>query len=261
VTSSQPEPRDPHPPKADTHPRPVERKAEASEAAGGEQAYVHALRFSWLTRFYDTVLRFTLPERAMKARLCEEALEGLEPGGRVLDLGCGTGTLTLMVKERCPQAQVVGVDGDPEVLDIARRKARAAGLEVEFLQGDATDLVSLGQSRFDRVMSSLVLHHLNTESKRRALRGARGLLIDGGQLHLLDWGKAQNLLMRLAFVPVQLLDGFSTTSDNVKGLLPAIIEEAGFEDVAETGKRMTIFGSLSLYRGRSAGVGGVGRLP
>ena len=70
----------------------------------------------------------------------------------------------------------------------------------------------------------------------------------GGELHIADWCKAKNAFMRGAFYLVQILDGFETTTDNVKGLLPKYIEEAGFEDVKETRFFNTAFGTLGLIR-------------
>jgi hypothetical protein len=65
-----------------------------------------------------------------------------------------------------------------------------------------------------------------------------------------DWGKAQNKLMRMAFLLVQMLDGFETTADNVRGLLPQFFRAAGFEEVEESARYMTIVGTLSLHRAR-----------
>jgi ubiquinone/menaquinone biosynthesis C-methylase UbiE len=208
--------------------------------------YIPALRFRSLTRFYDAVLNTVLKEERFKRRLVEQA--SIEPGHRVLDLGSGTGTLTVMLKQAQPLAEVLGLDGDPEVLEIAGRKAAAAGLEVEFRQGMA-DAPPFEAGRFDRVVSSLVFHHLTTDQKQRALEQARRLLQPGGEIHIADWGKAQNLLMRVLFLGVQLLDGFETTKDNVQGRLPDLIRAAGFEGVEETHHEMTLLGTLSLYRG------------
>ena len=85
--------------------------------------YIPALRFSWLTPVYDPVLRRMMPEVALKQRLVAQAQ--IAAGQRILDLGAGTGTLTVMVKQNCPAADVVGLDGDPQVR--ARAKAAAAG--------------------------------------------------------------------------------------------------------------------------------------
>jgi SAM-dependent methyltransferase len=205
--------------------------------------YIHALRFRWLNRLYDPLLRLTKEDR-LKGLLVEQ----LAPGARrILDVGCGTATLTILLKQRHPQAEVVGLDGDADILALARRKIAGAGVAVELRQGMAWDAPFAPQS-FDRIVSSLVFHHLTTEDKRRTLRALRELLVPGGELHVADWGKAQNPLMRAAFLAVQLLDGFETTRDNVRGRLPVLMEEAGFSEVEETHREMTPLGTLSLVR-------------
>ncbi len=209
------------------------------------KTYTPALGFRWLTRFYDPLLRMTLKEDKFKTLLATQAW--IRPGHRVLDLGCGTGTLTVMLKQACPAATIVGLDADAETLEIARRKAAEAGIEMELHEGMASEPPFEAKS-FDRVLSSLLFHHLSTEDKRRTLARVRELLRPAGELHIADWGKAQNLVMRLAFLGVQLLDGFETTSDNVQGRLETLMSEAGFTSVSETHREMTIFGTLSLYR-------------
>jgi SAM-dependent methyltransferase len=90
--------------------------------------YVPALGHDLLTPLYDIVIKWTLPESAIKRRLVRQA--GIGRGARVLDLGCGTATLTLLVKKEHPDADVTGIDGDPKILEIARLKAgRAEGLQ------------------------------------------------------------------------------------------------------------------------------------
>lgn len=208
-------------------------------------AYLPALRFPWLTRFYDTVLAATLKEERFKRLLVAQAR--LRPGARVLDLGCGTATLTCMLKRACPSATVVGLDGDPQVLALARRKVAAAGVEVALVEGMAF-APPFAAASFDRVVSSLVLHHLTTAHKRRTLAAVRRLLPPGGELHVADWGTPGSALMRLAFLGVQLLDGFATTADNARGRLAPLMEEAGLVEVAETHREATLFGTIALYR-------------
>lgn len=207
--------------------------------------YTPALRFHWLTRCYDPVVRAALKEGKLKRLLIEQAR--IEPGHRVLDLGCGTGTLAIMVKRAHPRAVVVGLDPDPAVLAIARRKIAQAGLDIELREGFGST-APFEPSSFDRVLSSLVFHHLRTEEKRRTLAKMRELLRPGGELHVADWGQAQNVLMRLAFLPVQLLDGFESTRDNVRGRIVPLMEGVGFSAVAETHREMSLLGTLSLYR-------------
>lgn len=208
-------------------------------------AYIPALRFRWLTRYYDPLLRALLEERRFKARLVQQAR--VEAGQRALDLGCGTGTLTVMLKRGYPDALVVGLDGDQEALAIARAKAVAAGVAVDLCTG-LSSAPPFAAATFDRVVSSLLFHHLTTDEKRRTLVAALVLLRPGGELHVADWGQARGVVMRLAFLGVQLLDGFRTTNDNVRGHLPRLIAEAGFASVAATHHMPTVFGTLSLYR-------------
>ena len=128
--------------------------------------YIPALRFGWLTPVYDPVLRRMLPEVALKQLLIAQAQ--IVAGQRVLDLGAGTGTLTVMTKQACRDADVVGLDGDPKVLAIAQEKATTADVALRFDQGLATAL-PYDDDSFDRVLSSLMLHHLTTAEKQQAL--------------------------------------------------------------------------------------------
>jgi ubiquinone/menaquinone biosynthesis C-methylase UbiE len=206
--------------------------------------FIPALGVDWLTPFYDAVA-WLLGERAVKRRLIEQAR--IAPGHDVLDLGSGTGTLVLLVKDTCPAARVTGVDTDPRIRALARRKAAAAGVDVRLVEGSATD-PPFPPASFDRVLSTLVLHHLTTPQKREALAAARRLLRPGGELHVADWGKPQNALMQVAALTFRFFDGGETTAANLAGELPALIGAAGFSDVRETEHRMTPFGTLTYLR-------------
>ena len=198
-----------------------------------------------MTRFYDPVLRFTLRERTFKSELIRQA--NIQPGQRVLDLGCGTATLTLLVKQRHPESEVVGLDGDAKVLALARAKAERAGAHVEFKHGLSFAL-DFPDASFDRVVSSLLFHHLTLENKLQTFAEVRRVLRPDGELHVADWGRARNAWMRTAFLAIQLLDGFATTTDNVRGRLPELMTQAGLQGAQETRAFSTVFGTLSLYR-------------
>lgn len=125
--------------------------------------YTPALSHDWLTPLYDSLIRWTMPEYAFKRRLIGHAR--IKSNHLVLDLGCGTATLTLLIKRNHPDATVAGIDGDEEILGIAKRKANESGLDVRLHQGMAFNL-PYSDASFHRVLSSLVFHHLTRESAR-----------------------------------------------------------------------------------------------
>lgn len=208
--------------------------------------YVPALRFDRLTGLYDPVVAMTTRERTFKKRLVEQV--GALGRCRVLDLGCGTGTLTIAIAERYPHAEVHALDGDPAVLARARAKIERARVRVQLHEGLAQD-PPFPPGTFDRVVSSLVFHHISHEDKRRALARVAELLAPDGELHLADWGRPHGPVTRTAFLAVQLLDGFETTRDHAAGRLPSIMEDAGF-DVEVTSRLRAPLGTIELYRAR-----------
>jgi ubiquinone/menaquinone biosynthesis C-methylase UbiE len=209
--------------------------------------YIPALRFRALTRFFDPFIRVAMPETRFKQQLVEQAAP--EPGQRILDIGCGTGTLVLRVETAQPDAEVVGLDADPEILEQARTKAEAAGARARFDQGFSTELPYEDES-FDVVLSTLFFHHLTGADKRRTAGEIARVLRPRGELHIADYGRPQDPLMRVLFSSVRLVDGLEQTRDNAAGALPQIFEQGGLVDIAETGRMRTALGTLALYRAR-----------
>jgi ubiquinone/menaquinone biosynthesis C-methylase UbiE len=209
-----------------------------------EIKYIPALKFRWLTPLYDPLLRWVMQEESFKRQLIHQAQ--ITPGQRVLDLGCGTATLTIMLKQAQPEADVVGLDGDPEVLAIGREKIAKAGVEVRLDEGMAYSLLYPVQS-FDRIVSSLVFHHLSAENKQRTLKEIFRVLKPGGEVHIADFGRPRNLWTRLV---APLMGRLEETGELVNGLLPAMMRQADFEQAEEIAHFNTVFGTISLYQGR-----------
>ena len=210
---------------------------------GGD--FIPALRFGALTRFYDPVVRLTTRERRVKQALVEAA--AVPAGATVLDLGCGTGTMTVWLKQQHPEARVIGLDADPGILAIAREKAARTGVDVEFVEANAADIPLLEHS-VQRVVSSMFFHHLLPDQKAQVLAEVFRVLEVDGELHISDWGEPSNGLMRAMFFFVQLLDGFASTRDSVEGRLPGLIEAAGAQQVRNYDHYDTVLGTLRLLQ-------------
>lgn len=112
----------------------------------------------------------------------------LAPGQRVLDIGCGTGTLAIAIKRAHPGVEVVGIDPDPRALARARKKAARAGLEVRFEQGFG-DALPYPDASFARVVSSFMLHHLDRTLQQRLLAQALRVLAPAGSVHIIDFAR------------------------------------------------------------------------
>lgn len=205
--------------------------------------YVPALKYSWLTRFYDPVVALTTREKKFRVRLIEQA--GIRPGERILDLGCGTGTFLVMLKSRYPAVELTGLDGDPTILSQAGKKISAAGMNIR-LDESMSYSTPYPDGEFDTVFSSLFFHHLNSVEKIRTIREAYRVLKPGGAFHVCDWGRPSNPLSRMMFLGVRFLDGFEVTRDNVKGWLPSFIKGVGFEQHGESNHIETMLGTLDI---------------
>ena len=209
-----------------------------------EQTFTPALGRFAPTRFYDPVVALTR-ERLWRALAVMYAAP--RPDDVIVDVGCGTGSLALLVSRVEPRAEIIGVDPDSDVLAVARQKA-AGGAAVQWRVGMGDTLVdTVGVDSVDTVVSSLVLHQCPLPMKRAVLASMFAVLRSGGRLVIADYGWQRSSLMRLAFRIVQLADGKEDTQPNADGILPELLSEAGFRDVREAEVVPTVSGSISVY--------------
>ncbi len=169
----------------------------------------------------------------------------IRPSHQVLEIGCGTGNLAILVKRLQPDAEVVGLDPDPKALARARRKAERAALPVHLELGFAEEL-PYPDGSFDRVLSAFMFHHLEADGKVKTLREVRRVLNPGGSLHLLDLGgtkeRSDGVMARLQHRSERLRDNFGDR-------IPTLMREAGFADSIEIAYRVTIvLGRVTYYR-------------
>lgn len=195
-----------------------------------EQTYLPAMGLRWLLPLYDPFCRLT-GVRRVHQRLIDNA--DPSPGQHVLEIGCGTGTLLTALARTHPDVEVTGIDPDPGSLRRATRKASKAKVKIKFLRAYAGSL-PLPDNSVDRVLSSLMLHHLDKAEHKRALREVRRVLRPGGEFHVLDVAAEHLRPPRLA----------ATEPDHV---LTAMFD-AGLTAPTELSRDRAGFGQVIYYR-------------
>ena len=221
----------------------------SSANSAAERKYTPALGIASLTPLYDFAIALLTREN-----LWREALVNVinpRSGDRILDVGCGTGTLALRLKASSTDITVIGIDPDPEVLRCAEAKAAAQSLPLEWNEGFLSPEFVESIRPTSKVVSSLVFHQIPETEKRRVLDCIFQSLEPGGHFYIADYGKQRSRLMRRLFrLTVQMLDGIEDTAINAQGRLPELMVGAGFENVEELRTISTLTGSISIYRGQ-----------
>ena len=206
-----------------------------------ERAYLPAAGHDWFLPVYDPLTKL-LGFDAARKRLLDYA--ELKANHRVLDVGCGTGTLPVLIKRLYPSVDVSALDPDPRALARARRKAKRAGVSIRFERGFA-DATGYPDATFDRVFSSMMFHHLEAQDKEPALREMRRVLAPGGRLELLDFaGPASHGHGTLA----RLLHSHHRLKENSEEKILTLMDAAGFVNARQVGHHTTVFGKVEYYQ-------------
>lgn len=182
---------------------------------------------------YDVVQPFvTLGQEARLNRWLAQQVE-LPSKSRVLDIGCGTGLLTVRIAEQHPQAAVVGIDASKPMVDVATRKRTMANCY--FQQALGEDL-PFPDSHFELVTSALFFHHVDRELKQRTLQEIHRVLKPGGILLIADMDRPYTALgWAMSWTAWKLLRQ-PEIKENMDGVLRSEIDNAGFINHHELAK-------------------------
>ena len=215
-----------------------------------ERAFVPAASRDVFLPFYDPIARLMGGDRARRD-LIEQA--NITSGQRILDIGCGTGTLAVQLKQQCADVEVVGLDPDPKALHRAKAKATRAGVLVQFDQGFSDELPYASDS-FDRVLSSLMFHHLEEQTREKTLTEVVRVLHSGGFLHLLDFATSGDGHGHHSHEIHSHLMNLFHSKDRVEGTsdtrILELMRNAGFKNAAKLKDGRMLFGLLrtAYYR-------------
>ena len=180
-------------------------------------------------RFYDVISFLLSLGRAPAIRKTTVELAGVAPGDKVLDVGCGTGSLAIAAKGKVgPAGEVHGIDAAPEMIEVARHKAGKKRVDVGFRVGLIED-IPFPDGQFDLVLNSFVLHHLPRDLKRTGFAEIHRVLKSGGWFLAADFGPGRDSL--IGHVMAVLIGHEMMHSDATE--LVAMMEDAGFTEVEE----------------------------
>jgi len=180
------------------------------------------------SKFYDTANRvFGFGEKFTR-RIVNEA--SIKPGESVLDCGCGTGTLAIVVKRLLGKTgKVYGIDISKDQLAIAKRKASEQGLEIAFEKA-SIDEMPFPDSSFDVIFSTLMLHHVPPAVRERAFREMRRVLKPNGRIVVADFGPPSRAWLWVVLFPMLLVFFLHSTSrDIIRNPLHNQMQTAGLK--------------------------------
>ncbi|NIJ10156.1 ubiquinone/menaquinone biosynthesis C-methylase UbiE [Saccharomonospora amisosensis] len=216
---------------------------------------------SWLLPCYDAFAR-VVGVRALYERTVE--LAGVAPGQAVIDVGCGTGNLSLTLLRAQPRAQVTALDPDAAALHRAARKARRRGVALTLVQGYA-DRFPTADASADHVVSSLALHHIDDDGRTAFGREALRVLRPGGKVTIADFGgpssnvedylpehdHGHGLLRALRHLPRLMRSRVAhspVVARNQGNGIVALLTAAGFEDAGEVAHADHRFGRVTFVQ-------------
>lgn len=196
----------------------------------------HLIR--WVS-FYDVLVNIMTLGQADRLRLLTLDQALLKRDESILDVGCGTGGVTIPAKIRVGEnGSAAGIDPSPEMIAVARRKAKRGGIEIDFRVG-VIEALPFPNETFDVVTSSLMMHHLPQHLQVKGLAEIRRVLKPGGRILIADMMRPSHSFTKRFFT--LLVQHGHAMQFGIEDLLP-FLREAGFEEVKLLDARLLTIG-------------------
>src|SRR3990167_437606 len=200
--------------------------------------HIKPLTVGFLTPFYDSIIKIFAFEKFYQ-KIASQIPQNKTV--HILDVGCGTANLVIAIKKRSPKAEILGIDPDEKILEIAKSKIQKEKLDIKLVKAFAQKL-PLKSKSFDWVVSSFAIHHIPSDLKSQAFYEMYRVLRSGGTILIIDIGVPKNLLAKIAGTVFSLVEA---VGPNLRGFIPVGLKKAGFRDIKEIENK---FGLISFYR-------------
>lgn len=193
--------------------------------------------------YYDFAVSVTTLGHARRLRKMTVDNAVIKPGDSVLDVGCGTGEVTLLAKTRAKNGKVYGIDPAPEMITVARKKAAHKKLDIDFRVG-VIESLPFPDASIDVVTSSLMMHHLPEDLKVRGLAEIYRVLKPGGRLLIADFMRPTGSLLNHLFIAFTRHQGLKSGIEDLQKLL----KEAGFRQITQLDGNVLIIGFVGAVK-------------
>lgn len=197
---------------------------------------------------YDSYMRKITFGRERILREMTVSLAQVKPGDSILEVGCGTGTLTLAAKQKAGLlGKVFGIDVIPGMIELSQRKAAQANEDITFQLGSIDD-IPFSENLFDVVMCSFMIFHMSEDTRRKGIAEIYRVLKPNGRLLVLDLALPTPPIQRA--IAKMFFGGM--LQHELRELRP-LMDASGFSDVEIAPVKFSIFGLsiLSFVRGRA----------
>jgi ubiquinone/menaquinone biosynthesis C-methylase UbiE len=196
---------------------------------------------------YDAYMRKMTLGREQILRQKTIELAQIEPGESVLEVGCGTGSLTLAAKQKIGKTgKAVGIDVIPGMVEYSQKKAEQAQEEISFQLGSINQ-IPFGDNTFDVVMGSFMIFHMSDKTRKEGIKEIWRVLKPQGRLLFVDLAIPEQPLQKAIAKAIIFRGGLE---HNLTELIPTFTT-IGFSKIEYASVKFSILGLsvLGFLRG------------